>query len=42
MTKEQKKAVVDKKEGGYEKWENGLKELELLVYLKKYSRRKNI
>ena len=27
MTKEQKKAVVDKKEGGYEKWENGLKRI---------------
>lgn len=27
MTKEQKKAVVNKKEGGYEKWENGLKRI---------------
>ena len=27
MTKEQEKAVVDKKEGGYEKWENGLKRI---------------
>ena len=27
MTKEQKKAIVNKKEGGYEKWENGLKRI---------------
>ena len=27
MTKEQKKAVVNKKEDGYEKWENGLKRI---------------
>ena len=27
MTKEQKKTVVNKKEGGYEKWENGLKRI---------------
>lgn len=27
MTKEQKKAVVNKKKGGYEKWENRLKRI---------------
>ena len=33
MTKEQKKAVVDKKEGGYEKWENGLKRIRNYWYI---------
>ena len=35
MTEEQKKAVVNKKEDGYEKWENGLKRIGIIGIFEK-------
>ena len=42
MTKEQKKAVVDKKEGGYEKWENGLKRIGTIGIFEKNTSKEKI
>ena len=42
MTEEQKNAVIEKMGDGYKIGKMSLKELGLLVYLKKYIRRKNL
>lgn len=40
MTKEQKKAVVNKKKGGYEKWENRLKRIGTIGIFEKIHQKK--